>query len=229
MARDTTAVTVPNPLAAIPGTPETAVGAALLGSLPDSSPAPPWRCRVEAVVWWHRAAPGARAVLPPALRDQAGLALTVGAFVRYLDSPVGPYDEVLAAPHLLGPLPRLHVPFIAVDSAGSVHGGRAHWALPKVLASFTRSPVLHADGGTWWVSADARPGGPELPVPARVRATQVDGDGRVTTSTTTGRARLRVARVVVDVDPGSSLAGWLLPGRHRGAVLTGRITVGPAR
>ncbi len=73
-------------------------------------------------MWWHRAALGSGALLPTGLRP--GPPVAVGAFVRYLDSPVGAYDEVLACPHLLTG-GRLHIPFIAVDSLPSVVGGRA--------------------------------------------------------------------------------------------------------
>ena len=63
----------------------------------------------------------------------------MGAFVHYLDTPVGPYAEVLASPAVLlrgGLLAAAHIPFIAVDSEASVRGGRENWALPKTLARF---------------------------------------------------------------------------------------------
>lgn len=207
--------------------PESALQHDVLAALPATTPAPPWRCHVEAVVWWHRAVPAAREAVAAQLRDRAGVPLTVGSFLRYLDSPVGPYDEVLAAPHLLGPLPRLHIPFIAVDSLASVHGGRVHWDLPKVLCSFARSgSVVRAEGSGWWLGAAASPVGLRLPVFARVGDVQVGAAGAVTRSRSTTWARGRFARVEVDVDPSCSLAGWLLPGRHRGAVLRGRLLVG---
>lgn len=226
MARQTDDVTV----ADLPGVPETVLDADVLAALPAATPAPPWLCRVEAVLWWHRASPAARTALPEPLRERAGLPLTVGAFLRYLDTPVGAYEEVLAVPHLLGPLPRLHIPFIAVDSLPSVQGGRTHWDLPKVLGSFARSDTaVRAEGTGWWARAAAAPVGPALPVLGRVGDVQVDGAGLVRRSTSTMRGWGRLARVDVDVDPACSLAGWLLPGRHRGAVLHGRVLVGPAR
>lgn len=218
-------------LADLPGVPQSRLPDALLAGLPQATPAPPWRCRVEAVIWWHRAAPAARPLLPAALPPGPGV--TVGAFVRYLDTPVGPYDEILASPHLVagaarrGVLARVHVPFIAVDSLASVHGGRAHWGLPKALAAFTRSPgTVRADGDGWWVSATARPRGPWLPALGRLGASQVDRGSVVTSSVTTSRSLARLATVEVDADNG--LAPWLLPGRHRGVVLRGRMIVGPA-
>lgn len=189
-------------------------------ALPGATPAPPWACRVEAVVWWHRARPQARESLPPGTR--AGLPVTVGALITYLDSPVGPYREVLACPVLLrgGGLVRTTVPFIAVDSVPSIAGGRAHWALPKVLASFAGP---RADGDGWHLAARPSPYGPPLPVAARFTTTQ---DG-VRAARSCVRARARLARVEVD---GDGLPPWLVPGRHPGAVLScARLLVGPPR
>lgn len=60
------------------------------------------------------------------------------AFVRYTESNVGPYDELLwLAPLRRGPGGRAHrVTAIFVSSAASVHAGRANWGLPKQLAVF---------------------------------------------------------------------------------------------
>lgn len=192
---------------------------------PDPPPAP-WRCRVEAVVWWHRAAAGSAALLAPGLRP--GPPLTVGAFVRYLDTPVGPYDEVLACPHLLAGA-RLHLPFIAVDSAASVAGGRALWSLPKTLATFSRAGSrLRADdaAGGWTVAADSQPSSPWLPVAGVLGNTQVDTDGRLRSSWTRAAGRGRLARVQVEAS--DALASWLRPGRHHGLVLRARVVVGAA-
>ena len=61
----------------------------------------------------------------------------MAGFVEYLDTPVGPYHEVLAGNLLwTGRLSVSQVPFIAVDSLASVAGGRANWALPKTMADF---------------------------------------------------------------------------------------------
>lgn len=219
-------------LADLPGVAESLLPDAVLRSLPGATPPAPWRCRVEAVVWWHRASLSAADLLPPGL--EPGPAVAVGAFVRYLDTPVGPYDEVLGCPHLLagaarrGVLARVHLPFIAVDSVPSVHGGRAHWSLPKVLASFTRTEDggVRADGDSWYVAADAHRVGPPLPAPGRLADTQVDGDGTVRTAVTRARALGHLA--TVEVQSSEGLAWWLRPGRHRGLVLRGRVTVGVA-
>jgi hypothetical protein len=216
-------------LADVPGVPESALPEALAGQLPDSTPAPPWDCRVEAVVWWHRTSATGRGLVPQEL--QAGLAFTVGAFVTYLDTPVGPYSEVLASRQLLarplvrGVLARVHVPFIAVDSLASVHGGRAHWALPKAMASFQGTRAV---GDGWQVSAAATARGPWLPAIGRLGSSQVSATGLVTSSVTTSRAKGRLARVHVETSSVGDLATWLLPGDHRGIVLRGGMVVGPA-
>jgi hypothetical protein len=213
----------------VPGVPESALPDDLAAQLPQDTPAPPWHCRVEAVLWWHRASDAARGLLPAALRP--GPPVTVGAFVRYLSTPVGPYSEVLASPYLVAGalrsrvLARVHVPFIAVDSLPSVHGGRAHWDLPKALASFDGTS---ATGTGWAVRATARPVGPWLPAYGRLASSQVSAEGEVRSATTWTRARARYARVDVDVSSDGDLAGWLLPGRHSGLVLRGRMVVGSA-
>ena len=227
-------------LRALPGAPETRLTAALAELLPGSTPAPPWRCRVQAVLWWHRASPAALAVLPPQLRDRARRPLVpwplvvgplvVGAAVRYLDSPVGPYEEVLGGVLLLPGT--LHLPFLAVDSFASLQGGRAHWALPKTLATVRRQPTgeVVADGAGWRIGVTPHPYGPALPVAGRLRGRQIDAAGAAVSSTVTGYGRGRPARVDVQVgtdlagEPGS-IGGWLRSGRHPGAVVGCRLRV----
>ena len=216
----------------LPGAPESRLPAGLRTPPPGGTPAPPWPTRVQAVVWCQRAGPAALATLPAALRRRARLPLVVGAFVRYLDSPVGPYDEVIGAV-LLRPL-HAHVPFLAVDSLASLAGGREHWALPKTLARFERGQdgtVARGDG--WRIEAGAHPRGPRLPAAGLLRTTQVDAGGRERTARAALRGSARAAGVLVQVgtdlagSPGS-LAGWLRAGQHPGAVVHGSLRVGPA-
>lgn len=179
---------------------------------------------MDAVVWWHRALPAARSALRPGLRP--GLPVTVGALLRYLDSPVGPYAELLAAPVLLrgGGLVRATVPFIAVDSVPSIAGGRTHWSLPKEPATFAADgAATTVTGQGWRAEVAVRPWGPALPVAARFGTTQ---DG-LRTARSTVRGTGRLARVEVD---GDGLPTWVRAGRHPGLVLSGaRLVVGPPR
>ena len=95
--------------------------------------------------------------LPEVLRGSPSLAVTIGALIRYIDSPVGPYREIIAVPAFVRrPFPQANVAFIAVDSEASVVGGRSNWALPKVLARFE---------GTIGLQGDATVVGPDWMVP----------------------------------------------------------------
>ena len=60
------------------------------------------------------------------------------AFIRYAESNVGPYQELLwLAPFRQGPGGRAHtIPKIFVSSEPSARSGRANWGLPKELAVF---------------------------------------------------------------------------------------------
>jgi hypothetical protein len=234
-----------HPLQRIEGVPETTLGDALAWRLPASSAPAPWETRVQAVVWTHPASDEAAELLPEPLRGERIVPLTVGAFVRYLDSPVGPYSEVLAAPVLLArsALPASVVAFIAVDSLASIHGGRAHWALPKTLAAFEwtvappelgREPFAVRGEGThgpsaWSVSAAVSPRRRRLPVRLPLRDVQLTPDGRELEIPIALAGRVQLATVTVRSE-GPSLPGWLLAGRHRGFVLPeARMTVGVPR
>ncbi|KAI9925099.1 hypothetical protein MW887_006507 [Aspergillus wentii] len=65
-------------------------------------------------------------------------------FVRYTQSPVGPYDEVLWAPgYFKVPATgkkRERITNIYVSSVDSVYNGRRNWNIPKQLASFKFHP-----------------------------------------------------------------------------------------
>ena len=200
---------------------------------PESSP-PPWPAAVRATLWWHRSTAAARAVGP----GGATVPMTLAMMVDYLDSPVGPYREILASPVLrapgrrIGVLPRMAIPFIAVDSEPSVHGGRAHWSLPKVPAEFGGD--VHGDfaasSGAWRVTTSTRPRGPRLPIAGALGFAQPGDDGRgLVTASARLRGHFRYARVDVAAG-GPTLADWLAPGTHHGIVITdGRMTTGPAR
>jgi hypothetical protein len=205
----------------VAGVPESVLAAEDAARLPAAAPPAPWQARLRAVVWWHRAAPGAVQHLPEGLRGRH-LPLTVGAMVRYLDTPVGPYSEVLASPVVVvrRGLPAASIPFIAVDSLASVLGGRANWALPKTMARFAWSgpAACTGEGDGWRVAAAARPRGPRVPVLAPARDVQLGPDGRRLEVPIGVRALVRAAQVDVRT-LGPTLPQWLRPGAHPGVVV----------
>lgn len=204
----------------LPCLPESRLPDALAAQLPTSTPAPPWPCRVRAVVWVQRAP----SPLPSSSRWAGRVrAVALGAVVDYLESPVGPYREVFAGQLLRGTvLPVVHVPFIAVDSLASVHGGRVHWQLPKTTASFSDDGRT-ATGDGWSVAVRAVERGPRLPLRGPLVSQQ--GDGRAVVRL---RGRGRPAQVHVEAH-GLTLGGWLGTGTHPGVVAEGTMLVAPPR
>ena len=196
--------------------PESRLPPELAEQLPATTPGPPWDCRVRAVVWVQRAP----SPLPSSFRYAGRVrALTLGAVVDYLESPVGPYREVFAGPLLRGTvLPVVHVPFIAVDSLPSVHGGRAHWSLPKAVATFSPDGRT-ATGDGWSVAVDATERGPRLPLRGPLVNAQTEQRAVISL-----RGRARLARVRVEA-AGLVLGGWLGSGTHHGIVAEGRMLV----
>jgi hypothetical protein len=162
--------------------------------------------------------------------------LTIGALIRYRETPVGPYHEVLASPTLLAGArgPEAVVPFIAVDSLPSVHGGRENWALPKTLARFEWPATprggfeLDAEGAGWSVHATVRPRARRLPFAAMTRNRQLTPAGGEITFASRWRGRARLAAVELETR-GPTLPGWLCSGRHPAIVLEGAsVLVGAA-
>ena len=226
-----------HPLQAVAGVPESALADADAVRLPRESAPAPWDTVLDAVLGLHRAAPGARDRLPGELRERRALPVTVGALIRYRETPVGPYHEVLASPVLLAewPLPAAAVPFIAVDSLPSVHGGRENWQLPKTLARFewpaatTRGFEIDAEGEGWSVHAGVRPRARSLPLVTGLRNRQVSPAGEEITFASRWRGPARLATVELETR-GATLPGWLRSGRHPALVLDGaRVHVGEAR
>ncbi len=156
----------------------------------------PWDVVLDAVVWFHRA--------------------SVGALIRYRETPVGPYHEVLFSP---GVLPGTTIPFIAVDSEPSVQGGRENWTLPKTLARFDW-PAL-AEGEDWSVRATVRARPRRFPVAGLVRTRQPIG-----VFFTRARGRARLGSVEVEARGATPLRS----GRHPALILEGvRGVVGQPR
>ena len=221
---------------AVAGLPESTLSSELLARLPTETPPAPWRVRSSVTTWWHRAAPHAAGTLPEPLRGRAHAPLTLWMLVRYEDTPVGPYSELLVSPVMLRGPRAISVPFIAVDSEASVAAGRAHWALPKSLATFD----WH-DGGVdirpddpaepaWHVSVRICPSRLPLrfPMPGGGRNLQVAGDAVVTYAPRM-RGLARPAHVEVTGSGSGPLGRLVRPGRHRAVTVPrARLTVGPA-
>lgn len=191
------------------------------------SPQAPWPANVRATIWLHRArsrefAPSGASTVP----------VTMGMVVDYLSSPVGPYREILASPALrrdVGVIPRMAVPFIAVDSAASVHGGRTNWHLPKVLAEFDGDVLgeagVSADG--WSVRTSSRGIGPQFPLRGSIGFAQPTPDGTAM-ATARLRGKARLARVTVNAS-GPTLDRWLPSGTYFGLqIVSGSMRTGEA-
>jgi hypothetical protein len=214
-------------LAGVPGVPETRISQALLSTLPANVAPAPWSCVCDAVLWFGRGGPAATAALAPPLRRAARGLGVVGAMVRYRETPVGPYDEVLGmvGSHT-GARPWGSVAFMAVDSGASLVGGRTNWAMPKTLAAFEGDPAPGStvvargdDEVRWEVAASSRVLGPAVPVAAAGRARQVLPGGGIADCRLSARGRVRPALVTVEVVSDGPLASWLRPGRHLGLVV----------
>ena len=216
---------LPRPeLTGVGGVPETVLSEALLATLPPNDSEAPWTVNCSAVLWAVRPTREAAESLPPTLRGR-GL-LVLGGVVRYLETPVGPYDEVFGMV-LRGPRRQAvgTVTFMAVNSPQSLVGGRTHWAMPKTLAAFEGSigsgetvMATGQDSLGWRVSARPRVLGPRVPVRGNAVARQEFPGGVVGESGLTARGSVRPALVDVEVESDGPLAGWLRRGKHLGVV-----------
>lgn len=224
-------------LTGLRGVPETALSEALVATLPENLAPAPWECHCSALVWLGRPSRAAATVLPPALRGVSALA-AIGAFVRYTDTPVGAYDEVLGVVgSRTGLRPWGNVAFMAVDSRASLVGGRTNWAMPKTLAGFEGEPGAGrtmtgtgADQIPWSVSATSRVVGPAVPFKSKGTTRQEFSDGRIGDSPLSFAGRVRPAVVTVEVSSAGTLPTWLRPGRHLGVVVEkATLTLGEPR
>jgi hypothetical protein len=205
----------------------------VLSGTPLEIPPAPWRSSVDALLWLHPATRTARGLLPPQLATRAGMPVTIGGLISYRDGPVGPYREIFGAPVMLRGAPVLsHIPFMAVDSAASVAGGRGNWALPKELADFDGDPgrpgAVTARGDGWGLRITATARARRLPMTMTTRAAQVWPDGQVRTFSVRMRGRARLARVQVEHLAASPLGDWLVEGGHLAVLVSGRQDVSPA-
>lgn len=208
-------------LAQVPGIPESAITDQLITTLPALAAGAPWTCRARAVLWLGRGGKAATAALAPAVAKQATALSVVGGMVHYEHTPVGPYDEVFGAVAFRqGRRLSASVPFIAVNSAVSLVGGRSNWSLPKTLAQFEGEPApgrtMTASRDDWTVRAATRATGPAVPITISRPITQEWPGGAVRMATLRARGRGRPALVTVDVDAEPTLSSWLRSGRHLG-------------
>ena len=226
----------------LPGLPESRLSAALRDRVPATSAPAPWSAAVRAVLWWHRSTPATASLLADDA-PRKRLPLTICALIDYLHTPVGPYREILVSAGLLldGRVPAASIPFIAVDSIASVHGGRANWGLPKTLAQFGHAELEgercaliegEAEDGSAWslrVRARARRRPVALPVTLRVRDRQFLADGSSLDALASVRGPVRLGRV--DVDPaGPGLTRLIRAGSHPALCIDrAEVGVGAAR
>lgn len=151
-----------------------------------------------------------------ALRKQTLRTQTLGTLmlVRYADSPVGPYDELLWAtapnPSPVGPRPQVQK--IVVSSEGSVEWGRRNWGIPKGLARFewqeeaqTTQVRIYLPDGQVLAHLAYRTQGSSLPVstfpvPAQFRTLAqpaLDGDTGWLLTTVSATGKAQAARLTV--------------------------------
>jgi hypothetical protein len=210
----------------VPGVPETALSSELLARLPENMAPAPWDVQCAGLVWHGRGGRAAREAFAPALRGSRARA-SIGGFVRYQTTPVGPYDEIFG---LLASADGMKswgtVSFMAVDSEASLVGGRTNWSMPKTLAGFD-GEIGHkqtisgwSDGPVRWrVEATPTAIGPRIKVRSKMPNRQEFPDGVVRVSQLAARAVIRPALVRVEVVSDGPLASWLRPGLHLGAVI----------
>jgi hypothetical protein len=206
----------------VPGVPETLLSQALLSRMPANLAPAPWTARCVAMIWGCRGGRDATQALPPELRSQSRGLAVIGGMVRYLDTPVGTYDEVFGiVVGADGRKPWGNVAFMAVDSEASLVGGRTNWAMPKTLAAFEGDLTGMTATGVdtrWKVSATPRRLGPSLRYKTKGSARQEFPDGSIGVSALTGSFKMRPAVIDVRVESDATLPRWLKPGRHLGSV-----------
>lgn len=200
----------------------TELTSAIVERLPPNAPAAPWQLSAGGLVW---IAPAPRAAGGALQRGITGRPLAVGGmFVSYEQTPVGAYDEIIGFVALRrGWAAVAHIPFIAVDSAASVVGGRANWALPKTLAAFSGHPVreqvMGARHDEWEVTAQARAVRPAVASRSRFTVVQAGADAREARFRGRARVRARPALVRVRTRGMPELTGWLRSGHYPGILI----------
>ncbi|VXB20026.1 acetoacetate decarboxylase [Nocardioides sp. AX2bis] len=195
-----------------------------MSSAPDGPPYPdaPWHLHGSmwvSLFWLPRAAEGAGGVRPRGLWG--------AAWVDYADPSPLTYRELLVArPVRRGAAVRVEITDIWVDSPASRDGGRALWAIPKGLGTFTTpaSPT----GGTWSAEVGAVPtasttvaergrGGPRVPLRFTTDQPAVPETDGPRVTPVSGSARVRPLRARWQLGPDGPLS-WLAAARPLGSV-----------
>ncbi len=220
----------------------------MISATTDTGSPAPWLIEGHGVAWIARASRSDVDLLPAELRSGALPVARVAMAVRYASTPVGPYNELgcgLACLRRDGAW--LHIPFLPVDSAATMRGGRENWALPKTLATFTGDPEPESSfrlagdhPQPWSVSLDIsrRRGSVPLGVPGPLKwlpafgLTSLLGIEQVTPDGRRLRAgfdnpfapsvQVGSAGVDVEVDGSPELRRLLPDGHHRGVAMTYR-------
>ncbi len=161
-----------------------------------------------------------RLIAPPLIGSLAGV-----GFVRYDQTPVGPYHELAVTPAVhWRDLPGAYISRMVVDSQASWLAGRSIWSLPKEMGSFDwreqgdalTVAVRDAEGGDL-VALSARRGRrvPGLYAPL-VPVMAVRGPRRVIFGVSGSLGDRHQASVTLDIAPASPLAPLLalLRGPH---------------
>jgi hypothetical protein len=170
----------------------------------DTAP-PPWTLHGRAVIALYGKQADAALGTP---------ALGALMLVRYADSPVGPYDELLwaTAPNSSPIGPRPQVQQIVVSTQASVRWGRRNWGIPKGLARFewqeekqAQQVRVYAPEGQLLAHLAFRTRGSSLPVstspiPVQLRTLAqpaLDGEAGWLLTTLSAIGKVRPARLTV--------------------------------
>ncbi len=173
----------------------------------------PWTLRGEGIIllfrfkksWVDQAAN-----LPKYLQQKFRGGFGYVMLVDYLESPVGPYKELLFIPGKFGEEKLQSITTIFVDSEASTLNGRANWAIPKQTADFRWQKEKGLDrvdvtlNGKPVFQASIRSGGISFPMstgllPIRLRQELED---QVLFTQPEGKGWGKLARIQeVEVDP----------------------------
>lgn len=192
-----------------------------------AAPHAPWALRGEALVCVTRKRPAT--ALPEDIDAAPGP--TAVAAVRYTDSPVGPFLQLMVlVPARLGARPGWTVAAAVVDKPEALTGFRVNWGVPARLGElrwFARDGVRQLLWEDRDLSVKARGRGIGVPMVVPHRMVLARADGPVVVPDRLW-GLFRPALVVIEASPRDALD--CLVGRHLGATVDGvHRTIAPAR